>query len=172
METRLTNDMLHRIRHQLKVWLTKRKANKRQILSLVGLLQHATIVVCPGHTFLARMYSTASKLKQPSDQKRLSAAFRSDLCWWHVFITYWNRVSFLHLVPVGSIPDYFIETDASSSCGVVYGLPACGSITSSVAGLQFALWLRNSYLFYSAMWCSAPLSPERRFSLNVTILIL
>ena len=117
MEASLPQDKLHRIRHQVKAWLTKKKATKRQILSLVGLLQHATKVVHPGRTFLARMYSIAAKLKQPSHRKKLPAAFRSDLWWWHVFITHWNGVSFLHLTTSDSVPDYCIETDASGSWG-------------------------------------------------------
>ena len=61
----------------------------------------------------------AAKLKQPSHRKKLSAAFRSDLHWWHVFVTHWNGVSFLHFTPSGSAPDCHIETDASGSwrCG-------------------------------------------------------
>jgi len=51
MEARLPTDKLHHIHHQVKTWLSKRRATKRQILSLVGLLQHATKVVRPGHTF-------------------------------------------------------------------------------------------------------------------------
>ena len=81
MEACLPTDKLHRIRHQVKTWLTKRKATKRQIFSLVGILQHATKIVRPGRTFLSRMYSAATKLKTLSHHKKLSAAFRSDLCW-------------------------------------------------------------------------------------------
>ena len=117
MEARLPTDKLCRIRHQVKAWLTRRKATKRQILLLVGLLQHATKVVRPGHTFLSRMYSVSAKLKQPSHQKKLSASFRSDLHWWHVFVTHWNGVSFLHFTPSGSAPDCRIGTDASGSWG-------------------------------------------------------
>ena len=63
MEARLPTDKLHCIRHQVKTWLSKRRATKRQILSLVGLLQHATKSVCPGRTFLSQMYSLTAKLK-------------------------------------------------------------------------------------------------------------
>ena len=117
MEARPPDYKLHRIHHQVKAWLTKRKATKRQILSLVSLLQHATKVVCPGHTFLSRMYSMAAMLKHPSHRKKLPVAFRSDLCWWHTFITCWNGVSFLHLTPSASTPDCQIKTDASGSWG-------------------------------------------------------
>jgi len=117
MEARLPIDKLRRIRHQVRTWLSKRKATKRQILSLVGLLQHATKVVRPGHTFLSRMYSTAAKLKQSSHRKKLSAAFHSDLRGLNVFMTHWNGISFLHYSPSNSSPDSCIETDASGSWG-------------------------------------------------------
>ena len=39
MEARLPDDKLLRIRTQLVAWLGKEKATKREILSLVGLLQ-------------------------------------------------------------------------------------------------------------------------------------
>ena len=48
MEIRLPEDKLSRIRAQLTIWLDKKKATKREILSLVGLLQHANKVVRPG----------------------------------------------------------------------------------------------------------------------------
>ena len=44
-------------------WLSRKKATKREILLLVGLLQHATKVVKLGRTFVARMYSEATELK-------------------------------------------------------------------------------------------------------------
>jgi len=45
-------------------WLVKNKATKRQILSLFGLLQHTSKVVRCSRAFVARMYSTAAKVKQ------------------------------------------------------------------------------------------------------------
>ena len=65
MEARLPHDKLQRIRSQVATWLGRWKAKKRQILSLVGLLQHATKVVKPGRTFVAQMYKATTKLQQP-----------------------------------------------------------------------------------------------------------
>ena len=53
MEAQLPRDKLSRISKQLTTWLGKRKATKREILSLVGSLQLASKVVRPGHTFTA-----------------------------------------------------------------------------------------------------------------------
>ena len=64
MEIRLPPDKLARIQELLKTLLPRKKANKRQILSLVGTLQHATKVVRPGRSFVSRMYSTAAKLRE------------------------------------------------------------------------------------------------------------
>ena len=64
MEIRLPSDKLSRMQDMLKSWLSKKKATKREILSLVETLQHATKVVRPGRTFVSRMYSTAAKLKK------------------------------------------------------------------------------------------------------------
>jgi len=60
---RLPQDKLVRIQSELHSWLRKRRATKRQILSLVGLLQHASKVVVPGRTFTARMYYKAARVK-------------------------------------------------------------------------------------------------------------
>ena len=45
MEARLSDDKLSRIRQFTTTWLNKKKATKREILSLVGLLQHATKII-------------------------------------------------------------------------------------------------------------------------------
>ena len=119
MQARLPDDKLLRIRHQTSAWLSKKKATKREILSLVGLLQHATKVVPPGRTFLSRMYQTAARLKHLSYYTRLTKAFLSDLRWWHLFVTRWNGISFFDC----SLPNHEIHTDASGSwgCGAVFG---------------------------------------------------
>ena len=96
MEARLPPDKLSCIRSQLSAWLPQKKATKWEVLSLVGLLQHACKVVRPGRSFMSRMYSTATKLKHLSHFTRLNKNFRSDLYWWHTFVTTWNGTSLLH----------------------------------------------------------------------------
>ena len=96
MEARLPDDdKLLKVRTQLATWLGKKKDTKREILSLVGLLQHATKVVKSGKTFLSRMYWRAAKLRELHYYTKLTKYFRSDLQWWDVFINSWNGISFL-----------------------------------------------------------------------------
>ena len=95
MQARLPDNKLNHIKFQLSTWLHKKKATKRQILSLVGLLQHACTVVRPGRTFVARMYSSAAKVKKLTYFSCLNKSFKSDLYWWHMFINHWNGISLL-----------------------------------------------------------------------------
>jgi len=53
MEARLPPAKLQIICKEVKAWLKNKDAKKRAILSLVGLLQHATEVVKPGRTFVS-----------------------------------------------------------------------------------------------------------------------
>ena len=123
MEVRLPEDKLQRIYQELSTWLHRKTATKREILSLVGLLQHATKVVRSGRTFVARMYQTAAKLRELSFFTRLNKDFRSDLCWWYTFISSWNGLSILRKVSPITPADNYIQTDASGTwgCGACWG---------------------------------------------------
>ena len=89
---------------------------------MVGLLQHATKVIKPGRTFVARMYREAARLKNLSHFTRLTKDFHSDLRWWHLFMSTWNGVSFMDCSPQTPHANYQITTDASGSwgCGAVF----------------------------------------------------
>ena len=119
MQVRLPDDKLHRIKKQVASWLSRRKATKRDILSLVGLLQHVTKVVTPGRTFVSRMHGAAARLKKLSHVTRLTKDFHSNLRWWHLFVTCWNERSMFDC----SLPHHRIFSDVSRrwGCGAVFG---------------------------------------------------
>ena len=116
MEAQLPDEKLDRVRQRVREWLGKKNATKREILSLVGLLQHAAKVVRPGRTFVQRMYSTAMKVRELDYFTRMNRDFRSDLHWWHTFLQDWNGVSLLQPTSVAH-PDMILQTDASGSWG-------------------------------------------------------
>ena len=108
MEARLLKDKLDRIQTTIQEWLNRRSATKREILSpLVGILQHAAKVVCPGRMFVSRM-------QQRYYFTRLNKEFQSDLHWWNTFLGQWNGVSFFQSKVT---PGIVIQTDASGSWG-------------------------------------------------------
>ena len=115
MEARLPEDKLIRVQTTVREWISKKKATKREILSLVGLLQHAAKVVHPGRTFVHRMYSVAARVPELDYYTRLNKEFRSDLSWWQLFLNSWNGVSFLKLTAMPQVPDLTLQTDASGS---------------------------------------------------------
>ena len=93
MEVCLPDDKLARIQGLLVTWLDKKKATKREILSLVGLLQHAVKMVRCGRSFVSRMYATVAKVHELEYFTQLSSEFCSDLSWWHTFLAEWNGIS-------------------------------------------------------------------------------
>ena len=117
MEVRLPADKLDRIKGLLTTWLDKKKATKREILSLVGLLQHAAKVVRCGRSFVSRMYATAARVQELEYFTRLNSDFRSDLWWWHTFLVEWNGISLLRYSSSPTKHDFCIQTDASGSWG-------------------------------------------------------
>lgn len=123
MEIRLPEDKLARLRTEVSSWLQKKSATKRQILSLVGMLQHATKVVRHGRTFVTRMYRTAAKVKELNFYTRLNSEFKSDLFWWYYFLQHWNGLSLLRSGQNSSPADLIIQTDASGTwgCGSIWG---------------------------------------------------
>ena len=117
MEARLPDDKLARIQGLLGTWLDRKKATKREILSLVGLLLHAAKIVRCGRSFVSRMYTTAAKLQELEYFTRLNKDFRSDLSWWYTFLAEWNGISLLRYSSPSTKHDCCIQTDASGSWG-------------------------------------------------------
>ena len=117
MEIHLPNDKLQHIRTELASWLQKESATKREILSLVGLLQHATKVVRSGRTFVAQMYQSTAKLKKLKYFTRLTQSFRSDVYWWYTFIVNWNGQRILRKPDHTNHVNFRVFTDVSGSWG-------------------------------------------------------
>ena len=117
MEARLPTDKLEKIRCLVAEWLPKTNATKRNILSLVGLLQHAAKVVRPGRIFVRYMYNVAARVQELDYYTRLDKEFKTDLCWWHTFLGEWNGVSLLQMADYPLPPQYTIQTDASGTWG-------------------------------------------------------
>ena len=118
-ELRLPSDKLSRLRSLVAEWKGKKSCCKRQLLSLIGQLQHACKVVRVGRTFLRRMSTVAKKLHH---QIRLNKSFQSDLLWWDTFLEDWNGVSMLGGLRRGP-PVATLTPDASGGWG-------CGAFTS------------------------------------------
>ena len=90
MELRLPHNKLARLLQSLKGWQTHRACTKRELLSLIGVLQHAVTIVRPGRCFLRHMIDSACRVAQLHHHIRLDRGFRSDVMWWLEFTKVWN----------------------------------------------------------------------------------
>ena len=113
LQLRLPEPKLTELRQTLERWREKNSCTKRELLSLVGQLHHASAVVKPGHTFLRRLIDLSTTVTKLHHHIRLKNSARSDIQWWHSFLAIWNGISYL---PPAE-PHYFIESDASGSWG-------------------------------------------------------
>ena len=119
---RLPREKLVRLHGLIASWSGRKSCTKRELLSLIGQLQHACRVVRPGRTFLRRMIDLSTVAKELHHHIRLSTAFRSDLQWWALFLEGWNGVSLFESV-VPKPPTATLTSDASGSWG-------CGAFTA------------------------------------------
>ena len=92
-ELRLPEDKLTRLRQLIAHWQGKNEYWKRDLLSLIGILNHACKVINAGSSFVRRLIDFSKVAKHPDHFIRLNRQTRSDLEWWHLFVASWNGVS-------------------------------------------------------------------------------
>ena len=100
---------------------------RKELLSLIGQLQHACCVVKPGRVFLRRMIELA-KRRGHQERIRLSQEFKSDLRWWATFLPGWNGRSMMAGI-VRQRAEVTVTSDASGNWG-------CGAFTDTGAWFQ------------------------------------
>ena len=114
----LPEDKLLRLQLCLQQWGDRKVCTRRELESLVGLLNHACKVVRAGRSFLRRMIDlipSGQDRRRAQALIRLNVGFRSDLAWWQAFCRSWNGISFL---PTSSLlPVQEMASDASGSWG-------------------------------------------------------
>ena len=126
-ELRLPSDKLRRLHTLLRQWGDKRTCTRKELESLVGLLNHACKVVQAGRSFLRRMIDLLhsrphTRLARKDTPTRLNTGFRADLAWWQCFLQSWIGVSFLSTPPY--LPRLRMASDASGhwGCGAWFGV--------------------------------------------------
>ena len=154
-QLRLPRDKLFRLQASLWQWmqpgnrsLPRRSGLKRDLLSLVGLLHHATKVVRPGRAFLRNLINAASVVPALDHHVHLPPAAKADLCWWGSFLPLWNGVSILH----PEIPAFTL--DASGSWG-------CGAVSEN-------RWFQ---LPWPSLWQNVPISPKELTPIIVAVVL-
>ena len=90
---RLPYDKWERLLAVIQQWLSQSacpaprgSGKKRDLLSLLGLLSHAAVVVRPGRAFLHSLFDAAAVARELDHWVHLNKAARADLSWWHTFL--------------------------------------------------------------------------------------
>ena len=116
LTARLPEDKLHRLTATLQAWGDRKQCLKQELLSLIGVLQHASAVVRFGRAFLRSMIELSKTVKALHHHIRLNREFWTDLQWWRAFTPTLNGRCFL-LPALQAAPDEDVFTDASGSWG-------------------------------------------------------
>ena len=153
---RLPEGKLRRLVSTSSEWGDKKVCTRRELESLVGLLNHVCKVVQPGRSFLRRMISlltatSRSHSSKPFHHIRLNREFRADLIWWRTFVEPWNGVGLMHRV---GDPDHVFSSDAS-------GLWGCGAWHES-------LWFQFEWDSISQDW---DISAKELFPILVAVAV-
>ena len=143
---RLPQEKLRDLQATIRKWMQsgprpvpRRSGKKRDLLSLIGLLNHAATVVRPGRGFLRSLIDASATTTHLDHWVHLNALARADISWWHTFVEHWNGIS---LVPPAS-PANFITSDASGTWG-------CGALHRNQ-------WLQ---LAWPPEWVELPIAPK------------
>ena len=127
MEIRLPAAKLTRLQSLLKDWEGKRAGKKRDLLSLIGYLHHASKAIRQGRSFLRRLINLSTAVKPLDGYIRLNLAARSDIKWWSLYVAQWNGTSMMIWFDKRH-PTKLVTSDASGSWG-------CGAFCDN-------LWIR------------------------------
>ena len=99
LELRLPAEKLARLQATIRRWTTAKCCKWKELESLVGLLHDASVVIHSGRTFLRRLIDLLKGRPRGRHSNifiRLNTEARSDIMWWHCFISHWNGLSMMH----------------------------------------------------------------------------
>eukprot|EP00794_Sanderia_malayensis_P013029 gene13029-biopygen10387 len=142
LELRLPDEKVQRIQQQLSFWSTKFTGTKRELLSLIGTLQHCCQAIVLARPFLRRLIDRAHKVAKLHHHVQLSAWERDDITWWVTLLSRWNGRSLFYYRNWTQAPTVKVTSDAAGSKG-------------------FAA-------IYNKQWFAAPW-PDNLLSLNIAI---
>ena len=119
---RLPEEKLQRLRTLLREWGDRKVCTRKELESLIGILNHACKVVRPGRSFLRRMIDLLTSTRgsiahRPHHRIRLNREFRADLAWWRTFVAGWNGIGLVPSKPDLSGPEFASDASGTWGCG-------------------------------------------------------
>ena len=90
MEVRLPKEKLQKLKALILSWRGRKTGEKRDLLSLIGLLTHAGRAVRPGRAYTRWLINLSTLASQLVHFVQVNKEARVDLKWWHY---YWWHIS-------------------------------------------------------------------------------
>lgn len=117
LECRLPVEKIAKTKVALENAHRKKKITLRSLQSLIGLLNFACIVVCPGRAFLRRLIDLTCNVSNPFHKIRLNSEARADISAWKIFIETFNGKSVFLKDHWQNSESLNLYTDASGNVG-------------------------------------------------------
>ncbi|MCG8048417.1 MAG: hypothetical protein N0E48_22830 [Candidatus Thiodiazotropha endolucinida] len=117
MESRLPAEKLSKIRDKLNDIARRKKVTLKTLQSLIGLLNFACCVICPGRAFLRRLIDLTCGIRSQNFYIRLNKEARADIKAWLTFIDSFNGKSVFLPTQWQSSDSLSFYTDASGAKG-------------------------------------------------------
>ena len=117
LELQLPLVKLEKVRSALTLWSGRKRGSKRELLSLIGLLQHCCQAVVHGRPFLRRLIDKAHSVAELHQFVSLSSWERDDLDFWLTLLRQWNGKSLFFNSVWEKAPDLSVSSDAAGSLG-------------------------------------------------------
>lgn len=165
MTLSLPEHKLADIHRELCFFSSRRRATKRQIQRLCGVLAHASKVVYGGRTFSRRIINLLKSLPETNVRIKLTQEFALDLSWWSGCLDIFNGVGSMISHHFGTGENLYTDS-SKNGYGVLHDSDwLAGYFNSSMYPEGCHQLVENH-----SHWCNLELDPE--LHINVLELIL
>lgn len=117
MECRLPQEKIDKIKTTLLQFSRRKKVTLRELQSLIGLLNFACSVICPGRAFLRRLIDLTMGVRESWYKIRLNSEIKADILLWQSFIDQFNGKSVFYSDEWLTSNTLSLYTDAAGSLG-------------------------------------------------------
>lgn len=121
MVASLPQEKLDRIRWTIHNLVRSPVCARKDLQSLLGMLNFAMRIIPQGRSFVSRLLSLLPLCQNTASAVSLQANARADLLMWDQFLCNWNGISmFIHL-PTAMSPRIFTDAAASVAFAEIFG---------------------------------------------------
>ena len=159
---RLPQEKQSRLHSLCEGWLSRKVCSKRELLSLIGVLHHASTVIRPGRSFVRRLIDLSTSVRLLDRPLRLNCSAREDMPWWLAMAADWNGVGWFDALglrsPSVSCSPTRLALGGAACAGAIAGFSGSGASGGSLVRLpprkRFRFWRLQSGALSGEGWRS------------------